>query len=112
LRSGGLSNSVGIALFTPGAHNRVAGRVDISEMVIGGPMIASKSGTIMSRPVHSTVAYSNSPTTLTINGITYNVAYSNIQNGIARRVFFNGVLSEGTVPNACLASGLLQAVIN
>jgi hypothetical protein len=110
LKPGGASNSVGVAVFIPGAQNRNAGIVEINETVIGGPTMAPRNGTIISRPLHATVAYSNSPTALTVAGVTYNAAYSNVQKGVAGRVFFNGVLNEGAFQNTCLASGLLQAV--
>jgi hypothetical protein len=112
LKPGGSSNSVGTAFFTPGAKSKNAGRVVINETVIGGPPIASETGSVVSSPHRSNVAYSNSATTLTINGISYNAVYSNIQNGIAARVFFNGVLGAGGSMNACSVFGTLRAANN
>jgi hypothetical protein len=110
LKPGGSSNSVGTAVFTPSANNRNAGVVEINETVVGGPLLASVTGTIVSSPLHATVAYSASATTLTINGIRYNAIYSNIRNAVADRVFFNGILGAGTFTNACSSFGVLQAV--
>jgi hypothetical protein len=112
LQPGSSSNSVGTAVFTPRRKTNNAGMVIINETVIGGPLITSGTGSVASSPRHSTVAYSNSATTLTINGIRYNAVYSNIQNGIADRVFFNGVLNEGTFMNACSVFGTLRAATN
>jgi hypothetical protein len=113
LEPGSSSNSVGTAVFTPRPKTNSAGMVVISETVIGGSLITSGTGSVASSPQHSTVDYSNSATTLTINGIRYNAVYSNIQkNGIADRVFFNGVLSEGRFMNACSVFGTLRAVAN
>jgi hypothetical protein len=109
LAPGGSSNSVGSAVFTPSAKTGNAGIVVIDETVIGGAPVTSGTGSVVSSPQHATVAYSNSATTLTINGIRYNAVYSNIQNGIAERVFFNGVLSEGRFANACAVFGTLRA---
>jgi hypothetical protein len=111
LQPGSSSNSVGTAVFTPSPKSN-AGTVVISETVIGGPLMSSGTGSIVSSPQHSTVGYSNSGTTLTVNGIRYNAVYSNIQNGIAGKVFFNGVLGEGAVMNACSVFGTLLAVAN
>jgi hypothetical protein len=109
LTPGGSSNSVGTAVFAPNTRNPSAGTVSIDETVIGGPTVSVKSGTVVSSPTRATVAYSNTATTLTIKGITYNAVYSNTRNGVALQVFFNGVLSEGSFANACAAFGTLRA---
>jgi hypothetical protein len=112
LEPGSASNSVGTAVFTPNAQNQSAGKVAIIETVTGGSLITSKTGTVIASPQNATVAYSNSATTLTIAGIKYNAVYSKIQSGIADRVYFNGIVSEGQFANACSAVGTLRAVSN
>ncbi|HEY1260524.1 MAG TPA: hypothetical protein VGF34_14850 [Stellaceae bacterium] len=110
LEPGSVSNSVGLADFTPNPKDHNIGVVHIDETVIGGPPITAKTGNIAASPLRSTVAYSSTATTLTINGTRYNAIYTNIQSGVAQRVFFNGVAAEGRFPNACAASGVLRAV--
>ncbi|HEU0155075.1 MAG TPA: hypothetical protein VFQ82_03325 [Stellaceae bacterium] len=110
LEPGSLSNSVGLADFTPDPKDHNKGVAHIDETVIGGPPAASKTGSLAASPRNSTVSYSNTATTLTINAIRYNAIYTEIQNGVAQRVFFNGIAAEGRSPNACAASGVLRAV--
>jgi hypothetical protein len=110
LKPGSVSSSVGLADFTPDAKNHYKGIVDIDETVVGGPPIAANAGSIRENPLHSTVAYSNTATTLTINGTRYNAIYTKVQNGTAERVFFNGTAAEGKFPNTCAVSGTLRAV--
>jgi hypothetical protein len=112
LKPGSSSDSVGTAVFSPSADNPAAGLVDIYETVVGGPPIAARRGSIVSRAQHSTVPYSTSATTLTIRGIHFNAVYSDIRNGIAGEVFFDGVLNEDTFTDACAALGSLRAVID
>jgi hypothetical protein len=110
VKPGGSSDSVGTAVFAPSAANPNAGLADISETVVGGPPITAGTGTIVSRSQHSTLPYSISATTLTINGSRYDAVYADIRNGVARSVFFDGVRNEDTFANACAAIGSLRAV--
>lgn len=110
LSAGGVSSSIGIADFTPNPKHLDTGIVDIAETVIGGSPAASKTGSLRADPRHSTVPYSTTETTLTINGIRYNAIYPRSQAGIAGQVFFNGIAAAGKLPNACAVSGLLRAV--
>lgn len=49
-----------------------------------------------------TVTYSNTATTLTLNGITYNIVYGTVTNGIAQFAAFNGFDKNGCAITATM----------
>ncbi|MGD0192255.1 MAG: hypothetical protein ABSD74_16055 [Rhizomicrobium sp.] len=53
-------------------------------------------------PVSSTVNYSNTATTFTVDGTTYNVAYGPLKKGVAQSAVYSGIGPDGP---GCLESG-------
>jgi len=62
-------------------------------------------GTFFQKPVSKSYKYSNDATTLTIDGIAFNIVYGPISNRIAQSFVFSGASSAGC---AVSATGFIQ----
>ena len=73
-----------------------------------GDLVIPKSlvgGTFFQKPVSKSYPYSNSTTTLTLGGTTFNIVYGPISNRVAQSFVFSGASNAGC---AVSATGFIQ----
>ncbi len=103
--NGNLEQSVGTATFDSGAGTMsfdgraIHGDIWIYTNLPGGVVMEDIPDTITNAP------YSNTATTLTINGQVYHAVYAGISGGIVQTAMFNTLLSSGP-NNHCSIRGI------
>jgi hypothetical protein len=76
-----------------------AGTVKITGTSVTGPLIGNYVALSQS-PISESGPYSNTATTLSIGGATFNIAYGPVKNGIAQTAVFGGISSGGCAATA------------
>lgn len=78
------------------------GMVQITGSGISGGLVVWTGGTAgyQTQTISKTHSYSNTATTLTINGIAYNIIYGHVKNGVAQSAVVNGIDGNGCVDTA------------
>lgn len=73
------------------------GMVKFTGTGIFGDLVVWTNGTsgYETKTINQTQTYSNTATTVTVNGITYNIVYGPVKNGIAQSAIYNGFDANG-----------------
>ena len=101
--SGHITNLVGTINFNPSA-----GTAAVNGITVSGSLINSPTSDMVQKPTVATIAYSTTPTTLVIAGMTLNAVYHRIFNGVSQKVIFNGLVDDQNAPSDCAAVGTLE----
>jgi hypothetical protein len=92
---GSVTVETGTASFAAGAV-KIAGTQTSGDLVIPQGLV----GTFFQKPVSKDYKYSNTPTQLTIGGVTYNVTYGRSVQQVAQSFAFSGPNGAGCVVSA------------
>jgi hypothetical protein len=97
-QNGGASHSEAVlATFDPGTATATLSGQDVNGalVVISGPPTGYTTS-----PVEGSGPYSNTKTTLTLGGVTFNIVYGAVKKGVAQSAVFNGITAGNCAASA------------
>lgn len=88
-----------LSLIETANFDPATGMVKLTGVGVGGDLVVWSGGTAgyQTQTLSKTHSYSNTATTLTVNGNTLNIIYGAVKNGIAQSAVINGVDGNGCV---------------
>jgi len=101
--NGSVFRFLGTGNFVPDGPD--GGNVTVAGNAVQGSLIFKSGNDMTQVPIDASLGYSNTPTTLTIQGIVYSAIYNRVAANIPGKVSFNGLVSA-----ACVAHGVLEKV--